>query len=396
MNVEIVAIDSLTPDPNNARSHDKGVPELAASLNAFGLLKPLVVWHDVVIAGNGMLEAARSLGWTQIEVHRTPEDWTYEKAQSFALADNRTAELSEWKIPTLTEIRFDLDSKGWVTDLFGFEPLAKLVNFGATNPDDVPDLPEVPKAKLGDLFALGDHRVMCGDATDAKLVAKLMGGGLSDCLWTDPPYGVNYVGKTKDALIIKGDHDAGLLALLTGAFSVADSFLVPGSPFYCAHPAGARSIVFGDALISVGWKIHETLVWVKNAMVLGHADYHYKHEPIYYGWTPGEGRSGRGRHVGTKWYGDHSQTSVLEYDKPSRSESHPTMKPVGLVAQCVANSTALGGIVLDPFGGSGSTLIACEQTGRQCRMMELDPRYVDVIVNRWQDFTGQRAKLIKK
>jgi ParB-like chromosome segregation protein Spo0J len=177
MKVENVLISSLTPDPKNARKHDKGVPELAVSLTTFGQRKPVVVWGNVVIAGNGLVEAAKSLGWTKIEISRVPVDWTYEQAQAFALADNKTAELSEWDTSTLTEIRFDLDSKGWDTDVFGFELLATLVNFGDADPDDVPELPEMPRTKLGDLWALGEHRLLCGDSTEADSYARVMGGG---------------------------------------------------------------------------------------------------------------------------------------------------------------------------------------------------------------------------
>lgn len=393
MQIETVDIESLTLDPKNARSHDGGIPEIAASLNEFGQRRNVVVWHDVVMAGNGVVMAARTLGWTQIEIARLPDEWDYERAQAYALIDNRTAELSGWNVPVLDELRLSLDEQGWDLTGFGFDPIPMDLKFADRDADEVPDVPEEPQAKTGDLWQLGEHRVMCGDATDVDIVTKLMGGGMASCMWTDPPYGVDYVGKTKKALTIKGDDRAGLRELVTAAFTVADKFLLSGSPFYCAHPAGARSITFGEVIESVGWSIHETLVWVKNAMVLGHADYHYRHEPIYYGWTPGEGRSGRGKHAGSRWYGDHSQTSVLEYDKPARSEAHPTMKPVGLVEQCLLNSTQVGDIVFDPFGGSGSTLIACEQTGRKCRMMELDPRYVDVIVHRWEEFTGDKATL---
>ena len=354
MKIETVAISSLTPDPRNARLHEQGVPELAASLETFGQRKNLVVWHDVVISGNGLMLAAQSLDWEEIAIDRVPDDWPYEKAQAYALADNKTAELSAWDPIVLDEIRFELDASGWEMEDFGFDEL-RLGPIADKDPDAVPDIHQRAKSKLGDLYELGAHRLLCGDSTKPESYERVLGGGMADCMWTDPPYGVSYVGKTK------------------------------------AHPAGARSIVFGNVILEVGWSIHETLVWVKSSMALGHSDYHYRHEPIYYGWTPGEGRSGRGKHAGSKWYGGNAQTSVLEYDKPSRSENHPTMKPVALIEQCVKNSSRAGEIVLDPFGGSGSTLIACEMTGRQCRMIEVDPIYVDVVVKRWEDFTGLKA-----
>jgi DNA modification methylase len=207
-----------------------------------------------------------------------------------------------------------------------------------------------------------------------------------------PPWGVSYVGKTKDAKTIENDKAAGLPALLDAALANAAVALAPGAPFYLAHPAGALALVFEASIDRSPFSVHEGLVWVKTSLVLGHSDYHYRHEPIVYGFNKGPGRSGRGRHVGSRWYGDNSQTSVLEFDRPSRSEQHPTMKPVALVAHCLKNSTPRGGLVLDPFCGSGTTLIAAEQTGRTAYAMELDPAYCDVVVERWQRVTGREAR----
>ena len=206
-----------------------------------------------------------------------------------------------------------------------------------------------------------------------------------------PPYGVGYVGKTKDALTIENDG-WGADALVAAVFVNALDAVNPGAPFYCASPAGSRSFTFWRAIVDAGWQFHEELVWVKDSMVLGHSDYHFRHEPILYGYAPGEGRSGRGKHAGSRWFGDHSQTTVLEYDRPKRSSEHPTMKPVALVAAMLANSTPVGGSVLDPFSGSGSTIIAAEQLGRRCYAMEIDPRYVAVAIKRWEDFTGKTSE----
>jgi DNA modification methylase len=197
-----------------------------------------------------------------------------------------------------------------------------------------------------------------------------------------PPYGVNYVGKTRDALTIENDGADGLQDLLTAAFTLAGDALEPGSPFYIAHPAGPLCLVFGAAVLSVGWKIHQTLMWLKDSMVLGHADYHYKHEPIFYGWTPGVGRSGRGNHDGSRWYGDNSQTSVFDIARPKRSEDHPTMKPPELVEACIRNSSPRDGIVLDLFLGSGTTMVAAHNLGRVCYGMEIDEGYAAVILER--------------
>lgn len=214
-----------------------------------------------------------------------------------------------------------------------------------------------------------------------------MAGGQADCMWTDPPYGVSYVGKTADALTIENDGADDFEQILRGAFAAVTPALKPGAAIYVAAPAGRQSVAFGVEFINAGWRLHQGLSWVKNTMVLGHSDYHYAHEIIFYGYTQGGGRRGRG---GEGWYGDNSQTSVLNFDKPSRSEEHPTMKPVALVAYCLENSSKPGQTILDPFGGSGTTLIAAHQTGRHARLVELDPRYCDVICRRYQQATGDK------
>lgn len=215
-------------------------------------------------------------------------------------------------------------------------------------------------------------------------------------MWTDPPYGVSYVGKTRDAKRIKNDTAEGLVELLTNAFVNAKFVCEEGAPWYCAHPAGAKAQIFMDVFFAAGIQVHEGLVWVKDVFVLGHSDYHYQHEPILYGYMPGEGRSGRGDHEGSRWYGDNAQTSVFNVPRPKRSEAHPTMKPVELVAIGLRNSTPHGGLVYDPFLGSGTTLIAAEQLGRVCYGLELDPAYCDVIVQRWESLTGNKAVLQAK
>lgn len=210
----------------------------------------------------------------------------------------------------------------------------------------------------------------------------MLDGDRADCMWTDPPYGVSYVGKTKDALTIENDGGESLDDLLAGAFSVATVVLKPGSPFYVAHADTARTL-FEQAARQAGWTVRQNLVWVKDVMVLGHSDYHWRHEPILYGFTAGGGgRKGRG---GEHWFGGNNATTVLEFPKPSRSSEHPTMKPVELVEACLANSCPTGGVVYEPFGGSGSTLISADQLGMRARVVELDPRYADVICRRWQN-----------
>jgi len=209
---------------------------------------------------------------------------------------------------------------------------------------------------------------------------------MANCVWTDPPYGVSYVGKTKDALEIQNDSldDKDLEDFLRSALSCAFAYTHPGGAWYVAAPPGPLNHCFSVVLKELGvWR--QTLNWIKSQMVLGRSDYHYQHEPIFYGWKPGASHS---------WHSDRKQTSCLEFDKPQRNGIHPTMKPVELVEYCITNSSKPGEIVLDPFGGSGTTLIACEKSKRQCRTMELDPKYCDVIKNRWEEFTGKKAQLI--
>lgn len=267
--------------------------------------------------------------------------------------------------------------------------LAPNPKLGLTDPDDAPPLGEESGIQRGDLFALGDHRLMCGDATTD--LGELAPPESVDCIWTDPPYGVEYVGKTQEALTIVNDG-IGADQLVQDVFTAATPLLVDGAPFYCAGPAGPRSLAYQLGIVASGFRIHEELIWVKDVFVLGHSDYHYQHEPIFYGYAPGSGRPGRGKHRGTRWYGDHSQGSVFTVPRPKRSESHPTMKPVELVAQQIGNSTPPNGTVLDPFVGSGSTIIAAEQLSRRCYAMDIDPRYVAVAIQRWEDFTGQKAE----
>jgi DNA modification methylase len=210
-------------------------------------------------------------------------------------------------------------------------------------------------------------------------------------LLTDPPYGVDYRGKTKRSLRIANDDGNGIADLLSETFPVLDKVLAPGTPIYLFHPAGPASAVFVKAFLDVGWQIRQGLVWVKDALVLGHGDYHFRHEPIIYGTTPG-GRLGRGR---ARWYGGHAQTSVFEVPRPRASLEHPTAKPVALISQLVANSSRIGDVVLDPFLGSGTTLIAAEQLGRRCCAIEIDARYADVAIARWEAFTGRQARKVE-
>lgn len=257
-------------------------------------------------------------------------------------------------------------------------------------PADPEVIPASPPSRTapGDLWMLGAHRLLCGDATNRSDLRRLMGEERGDLYLTDPPYGVSYVGKTKDALRIRGDGRSGLEGLLRGAFSEAAQVLRDGAAIYVFHPAGGLAVTFMEAFEAAGFTIHQGLVWAKDSIVLGHGDYHYRHEPILYGRTPGGGRRGRGR---AGWYGGNAQSSVIDVPRPLVSREHPTAKPVELVRRLIANSTRSRQVVLDSFAGSGSTLIACELLGRRCCSMEIDPRYCDVAIARFEAVTGTKA-----
>lgn len=391
-----VPLDELTPFPGNAKRGD--VDTIRASLRRNGQYRSLVVREIpngplIVLAGNHTMQALAAEGHEAARCEIVLcDDAT---ARRINLADNRTAELGDYDNDALAELLSymdgDLEGTGWtdadIDALLGDEAVA------LTDPDDIPAPPVAPVTQPGDVWNLGPHRVLCGDAADLAAVEAMLAGDRADCMWTDPPYGVDYVGKTKDALTIRNDGADGLPALLAGAFAVATAALKPGAPVYIAHPPGPDGAVFWDAVKQAGWLHRQNLVWDKGTMVLGRSDYHYQHEPILYGFTDpgsGSGRLGRG---GDRWHGDNAQTTVFQIPKPSRSETHPTMKPVELIATHLNNSCPRGGLVYEPFGGSGSTLIAAHTTSRTARLVELDPRYVDVVCRRYQTHTGTRPIL---
>ncbi|MFE9812425.1 DNA methyltransferase [Streptomyces sp. NPDC005548] len=393
-----IPLDELTPFPGNAKRGD--VDAIRASLRRNGQYRGLVVREIpdgplIVLAGNHTLQALTAEGAQTARCDIVLcDDPT---ARRINLVDNKAAELGTYDNDALAELLSymdgDLEGTGYTQD-----DVDALLDYPEdpetlTDPDDVPDPPDDSVSKPGDIWHLGPHRVLCGDSTDITAVEAMLNGDRADCMWTDPPYGVDYVGKTKDALTIQNDGAADLPELLAGAFATATAALKPGAPVYIAHAPGPLSLDFAQAFLNAGWLLRQNLIWVKDAMVLGRSDYHYRHEPIMYGFTdpdPGSGRLGRG---GDRWFGDNAQTSVLEVPKPPRSEDHPTMKPVELVTRCLTNSCRPGGMVYEPFGGSGTTLIAAHATRRIARLVELDPRYVDVICRRYQQHTGTQPVL---
>ena len=398
----LVLLVALRPAPWNPRSiKDERFQSLCRSIEAdpeFLWRRPILAQSDgTIYAGNMRYRAAQQLG--MLELPAIVEEVPDQLARERALRDNQ--QWGEWEEDELASLLEGLKADGSDLDLLGFDEreLQQLLDRlgtdgGLTAPDDLPELPEEPVTQPGDLWLLGDHRVLCGDATDPHDVSFVMNGDLASCAWTDPPYGVHYEGGTEKKLTIRNDDRDGLDALLGDAFAVMDEVLAPGAAIYLAHPAGANAKLFIDRFLGRGWRLHQTLVWVKSRLVLGHSDYHYRHEPILFGYKAGyEGRRGRGARG---WYGDNTASSVFEFDTPARNADHPTAKPVGLVDAMLRNSSRSGEVVLDPFLGSGSTLIACEELGRRCFGLDLDQRYVDVAVRRWEAFTGKQAERVER
>lgn len=379
--VHSVDIDSLHPYDGNPRIGDVGA--IADSLTVNGQYRPLVVNYDTneILAGNHTWRAAKHLGWSHVSVSYL-HGLSAEDAARIVLADNRYSDLATYDPAALAALLGSLedlhgsgyspsDVEALLDSLSLAEPPTAL-----TNPDDVPDLPQVAQSRAGDVWSLGPHRLLVGDATES--LEALMQGDQADLVLTDPPYNVNYEGGT--GLKIQNDKlaDSDFRTMLELAFGRASAVSKVGAGIYVFHSDSER-VNFQLAAEACGWSIRQSLVWVKSALVMGRQDYHWKHEPILYGWLFGAAHH---------WYGDRKQTTVIEWDKPSKSELHPTMKPVGLLQYLLSNSTQTGDIVLDPFGGSGSTLIACHGERRKARLVELDPKYADVILRRYMEHTG--------
>jgi len=382
---------SLVPYARNARTHSPAqVDKIAASIREFGFLNPIITdGQSGIVAGHGRVMAAQKLG---LDTLPTIDAAHLSEAQrrAYVLADNRMALDAGWDNDLLKIELQDLDAAGFDLTLTGFDlgEIAALTldaTEGLTDPDAVPDVPAVPVTVLGDVWLLGRHRLMCGDSTSIDAVEVLTQGQLVDMWLTDPPYNVAYEGKTKDALKIQNDSmsDDGFRQFLRDANTAADAVMKPGAVFYIWH-ADSEGYNFRGACHDVGWQVRQCLIWKKQTLVMGRQDYHWKHEPCLYGWKGGAG------HL---WATDRKQTTILEFDRPSRNAEHPTMKPVALFEYQMLNNTKGGDQVLDSFAGSGTTAIACETHGRFARLMELDPRYCDVIIQRWQDFTGLTATL---
>jgi site-specific DNA-methyltransferase (adenine-specific) len=388
--IETRSVADLIPYAANSRTHsDAQVAQIAASIKEFGWTNPILIDDDnTIIAGHGRLLAARKLGMEEVPAIIL-DHLTKAQQRALVIADNQLALNAGWDMDMLKAEIEDLNLENFDINLLGFDEkfldglLEPEPTAGLTDEDAVPEVPETPKTVLGDVWVLGNHRLMCGDSTSVDALEKLTEGNLVDMWLTDPPYNVAYEGKTKDALTIQNDSmtDDSFRTFLRDAYVAADIVMKPGAVFYIWH-ADSEGYNFRGAAHDAGWKVRQCLIWKKSTMVMGRQDYHWKHEPCLYGWKEGAA------HL---WATDRKQTTILEFDKPSRNGEHPTMKPVELFEYQMLNNTKGADIVLDSFGGSGTTIIAAEKHGRYARLMELDPKYCDVIIKRWQDFTGKEA-----
>ena len=388
--IEKISVDKLIPYANNARTHsDEQVAQIAASIREFGFNNPvLIAEDDTIIAGHGRVMAARKLNLSEVPCLRLSH-LTETQRKAYILADNKLALNAGWENNLLSLELTELADSGFDITLTGFtqEEMDALkpieVTEGLTDEDAVPEVPEEPVTRLGDVWLLGRHRLMCGDSTSIDALERLCNGQLVDMWLTDPPYNVAYEGGT--GLTIKNDdmEDSEFRQFLRDSYISADAVMKPGAVFYIWH-ADSEGYNFRGAAKDANWQVRQCLIWKKSSLVMGRQDYHWKHEPCLYGWKEGAG------HL---WAADRKQTTILEFDKPSKNGEHPTMKPVALFEYQMLNNTKGGDIVLDSFGGSGTTLIAAEKNGRIARLMELDPKYCDVIVKRWEEFTGKKATL---
>ena len=368
-------ISDIKEYENNPRKNDQAVEAVASSIRSFGFKVPIIIdSNNVIIAGHTRLKASKKLGYTEVPC-LIASDLTSEQVKAFRLADNKVSELAEWDLDKLSEelsfIEMDMEQ-------FGFEDLEQELERDVLEDefDENEELPITPYAKKGDIFLLGNHRLMCGDSTIADDVTKLTDGKQMDMIFTDPPYNVDYEGSTGMKIQNDKQKDEDFYNFLSSAFINMANSVKPGGAIYCCH-ADTEGLNFRTAFKNAGFKLAECLIWVKNSLVLGRQDYHWRHEPILYGWKEG------GAHY---FVDDRTQDTIWEYNKPKANNLHPTMKPLELVGKAIKNSSRKGELILDLFGGSGSSLIASEQIERNAYLMELDERYVDVIVKRYLKF----------
>lgn len=410
LKIEYVDINSIRPYENNAKQHPRTqIDQIKTSIAMFGMDDPIGVWNDTIVEGHGRLIACQELGYTEVPIIRL-DHLTDEERKAYTLAHNKLTMNSDFDIDILNEELAQFETINM--EDFGFD-----IDFDAEEAevveDEVPEIPDEPKSKRGEIYQLGDHRLMCGDSTNPGDVAKLMNGELADLVVTDPPYNVAI--ENSKGMTIENDNMASeqFQEFLTAAFDNMNNSLKKGGAFYVWF-ASREHINFETALNKAGLEVRQELIWNKNSLILGRQDYQWKHEPCLYGWKDGathyfiddrtqttviedkkpdikKMKKEEMQKLLEEIYSDKVSSTIINEDKPSANDLHPTMKPIKLLARQIKNSSKVGETVLDLFGGSGSTLITCEQLGRKCYMMEYDPRYMDVIIERWEEFTGQKA-----
>nr|DAZ44227.1 MAG TPA: adenine specific DNA methyltransferase [Caudoviricetes sp.] len=396
MNIQKIKIESLKPAEYNPRKdlkpEDEEYQKIKKSITEFGYVAPVIVNSNMtVIGGHQRLKVLKELGYTEVECVVVDLDQKKEKALNIAL--NKIS--GDWDNDKLEELLAELKQTDIDMDItgFSFDEVDEILKDITGSKEDDFDLDqaldeiEEPISKRGDVWILGKNRLMCGDSTQKEDVMHLMNSQEADMLLTDPPYNVDYEGKTSEALKIENDNmsETEFYNFLLDSFKNMFDSIKYGGSAYVFH-ADTEGLNFRNAFKSCGFKLAQCLVWVKNTFVMGRQDYQWRHEPILYGWKPGAGHY---------FVDNRKQSTVLEFDKPSRNAEHPTMKPVDLLVYLIKNSSKENDLILDLFGGSGSTLIAAEQTQRRCYTMELDPKYCDVIIKRWENLTGEKAILEK-
>ena len=391
--IEMWIVGKLIPYARNPRTHsDAQIAQIAASIAEFGFNNPILVDTNAgIIAGHGRLLAAQKLGLEEVPVI-VLDHLSEAQKRAYIIADNQLALNAGWDDDLLRAELAALNNESFDISLIGFEDeeLARLLaaqdaTEGLTDEDAVPELPQTPVSVPGDLWILADHKLLVGDATKQADVEKLMAGDVADLVFTDPPYNVDYEGYTEERLKIRGDRmsDAEFKQFLESAFRAYRAVAKPGASLYVCHSSSWQR-EFQNALESAGFEVRCQIIWAKNTFAWGFGRYKFQHEPIFYA------------HVAAQkdpWYGDKSQSTLWEEKKPAANRIHPTAKPVELVERALLNSSKAGDIVADLFGGSGSTLIGCERRGRKARLMEIDPKYADCIVRRYQEYTGKKAVL---
>jgi DNA modification methylase len=393
LKIEQWPVERLVPYARNARTHSDGqVAQVAASISEFGFVNPILVGSDrVIIAGHARLLAARKLGMSEVPII-VLEHLSEAQRRALVIADNRLALNAGWdeemlalELGALREEDFSLDVLGFDDEELNRLLAAEDAAEGLTDEDAVPDVPETPVSRATDLWSLGDHKLLVGDATVAADVQRLMGPDAADCVFSDPPYNIDYQGYTQERLTIQNDQMSAeqFKRFLHESFQCFRNVVKPGASLYICHSSSWQR-EFQNALEAAGFEVRCQIIWGKNTFAWGFGRYKFQHEPIFYCHIAGQKDS---------WYGNKSQSTLWEEKKPAANRLHPTMKPVELVERALVNSSKAGDLILDLFGGSGSTLIGCERRDRKARLMEIDPKYADVIVRRYQEYSGKPAVL---